>query len=84
MSRRPPLVVSSGLRSSEGVVEGLDRLSSRPRVENEASSFALVRDLDAKLVPAIPGIPKQIDDDSAALAVPEMVSPGWHCLSPPG
>jgi hypothetical protein len=62
--------------SREGVVERLDRLSPRPRVENEASSLAVVLDLDTELIPEIPALPEEIDDDSAALPVSEVISPG--------
>jgi hypothetical protein len=45
-------------------------------VENEASSLAVVLDLDPKLIPEIPALPEEIDDDSAALPVSEVISPG--------
>jgi hypothetical protein len=45
-------------------------------VENEAGSLALVLDLDAELIPEISAVPKEVDDDSAALPVSEMLSPG--------
>jgi len=43
-------------------------------VENEPRSLALVLDLDAKLVGDIAAVPKQVDDDSVALAVSEVIS----------
>ena len=75
-SRRPSHAFDWGPSSREGVVERLDSLSPRPRVENEASSLAVVLDLDPELIPEIPPPPEEIDDDSAALPVSEVISPG--------
>jgi len=58
------------------VVERLDRFSSRPRVENETSSLALVLDFDAELIFVISPIPKEVDDDSVDLPASEMISCG--------
>jgi hypothetical protein len=62
--------------SREGVIEGLDRLSTGPRVENEGASLALVLDFDSELIPEISAIPEEVDDDSAALPVSEMINLG--------
>jgi hypothetical protein len=75
-SRRPSHAFDWGPSSREGVVERLDRLSPRPRVENEASSLAVVLDLDPELVPETPALPEEVDDDSAALPMSEVISPG--------
>jgi hypothetical protein len=46
-------------------------------MENEASSFALVHDLDAKLVLGPSAVSEQIDDDAVVLPVSEVIS-GRH------
>jgi hypothetical protein len=58
------------------VVERLNRFSPRPRVENEVSSLALVLDLDPELLLETAVTPKQVDDNSAGLPVPEVISCG--------
>ena len=76
VSRRPSHAFDWGPWSREGMVERLDRLSPRSRMENEASSLVVVLDLDPELIPEIPALPEEIDDDSAALPVSEVISPG--------
>src|SRR5262245_38542310 len=73
VSRRQSPFVGCDFQSRERVVEGLDRLSSGPRVENEASSFTLVFDLDPEFIAQISG-PIEVNDDSAALPVSEVIS----------
>jgi hypothetical protein len=68
----------------ERVVKGLEGFSPYRRMENEASSVALVLDLDAEFVFEISAIPKQVNDDSAGFPVSKMVSRGQHSLAPPG
>jgi hypothetical protein len=54
-------------------MEGLDRVSPSRGVENETGSLALVLDLDPELGLEVSGVPEQVDDDSVALAVSEVI-----------
>ena len=80
--RRPCLSVEGGSRGRERVVECLDCFSPGRRVKHEPSSLALVHDLDAKHVLELSSIPIQVNDDSFALAMTEMISRGQHFPPP--
>jgi hypothetical protein len=57
----------------ERVVEGPDRFSPCGRVENEASTPTTVLDLDAEFVLEISAIPEQVDHDSTAFPMSEVI-----------
>jgi len=65
-----------GSHGRERVVEDLNCVSPSCRVEHEARSIAPVRNLDPELVLELSAIPEQVDDDSFALAVSEVISRG--------
>jgi len=47
------------------------------------SSLARILDLDPEFVPEISVCPEEVDDDSGALAVSEVIIRGRHLLLPP-
>lgn len=59
-------------------MKGLDRLSPGCRVQDEASSVALVRNLHTEFVVKIAAVPEQVDDDPGSLPVPEMIGSADH------
>jgi len=66
------LAGSGCARRCEQVVEGLDRLRPRRRVEDEPVSLARVLKPDAESVAGIAVTPEQVDGDPGGLPVPEM------------
>jgi hypothetical protein len=64
------------------VVERLDCFFPGRRVKHEPSSLALVHDLDPKHVLELSSIPIQVNGDSIALAMTEMISRGQHFPPP--
>ena len=64
------------------MVERLNCFCPGRREKHEASSLALVHDLDPKLVLELYSIPIQVNDDSVALAMTEMISRGQHFPPP--
>jgi hypothetical protein len=47
------------------------------------TALALVADFDSERVLALAGVPVQIDDDSVALAMTEVISRSRHVFIPP-
>jgi hypothetical protein len=62
------------MQSRERVVEGFDRLSPRRGAEDEASSLALVLDLDQKFVFKSAARPIQVNHEPAGLPVREVMT----------